>query len=553
MIPERLTKKNIDAALTRILRAGVPSQRRGRQYCLVVDGEHFPPKYTIALAHRIATGEFLNSDRFSGGRESNDFLERRGFEVVKCGCGGVRHDRRPTPATDRSERRRRAKSSRRHSERCPECKIRVRELLERLYGTCLPNHRFRWETSLAPYRGTQIEPTLRKVAAALKAHRGFGIGDFVKADFLAACDFWVPRPGFIVEFDESQHFTAPRKLALSGYPAEHPLGFSAERWIALCEHHDVRDSDPPYRDEQRAWYDTLRDLVPSLEDLQPTVRLYARDRAWCSLDPNDSDHLRTFSGLLRDGNHASARTKTRARSTAARTQPALRVAMVFPKVKKGTSNGIPPSGRKAQKPKVPVASRFAEEPVDIVLFPEGYIRADDDKRIDALRKLAEKLDAALLVGAVDRTLATRGRTSQVLLRFDPDGSGPSRVYTKHSTAKAVAFESPDWHPNEALPTMELGAARVGATICHDHYLGLLSRHLARSGAQLWVNPSFDNVVDVKWASILRLRAVENRFFALCTLHRNVSKRNRTVYPSTVSKLLNALTVSSTPPQYTRHS
>ena len=527
MIPELITKKNIDTALRHILREGVPSRRRGRDYCLVEDGKHFPPKYTIALAHRIAAGEFLNSDRFSGGKESNDFLERLDFKVVKCGCGGVRHDRRPTPATVRSERKRRTKSSRRHSERCPECKIRVRELLERLYGTCLTDHRFRWRTSLAAYRGTQIERTLRNVAAALKTHRRFGVGDFVKSEYLAACDFWVPDPGFIVEFDESQHFTTPRNLALLAYPTEHLLNFSAERWISLCERHNARDNDPPYRDEQRAWYDTLRDLVPPLEDLKPTVRLYARDLAWCSLDPNDGDHLEAFSNLIRKGSGISTRTKTRARSMAERTQSTLRVAMVFPKVEKGTSKGIPPSGPRAQKPELPAASQFAGEPVDIVLFPEGYIRAEDDKRVGKLRKLASKLDAALLVGAVDRTLASRSRKSQVLLRFDPDGSCPTRVYTKHSTAKAVAFERPNWHPNEALPTMELDGARVGATICHDHYLGLLPRHLARSGAQLWVNPSFDNVSDVKWSSILRLRAVENRFFALCTLHSNVNKKNRT--------------------------
>ena len=527
MIPELITKKNIDTALRHILREGVASRRRGRSYCLVADGKHFPPKYTIAHAHRIATGEFLSSDRFSGGNESNDFLRRLGFKVVTCNCGGVRHDRRPTPATVRSERKRRAKSLGSHSERCPECKIRVRELLERLYGTCLTDHRFRWRTSLAAYSGTQIESTLRNVAAALKTHRGFGVGDFVKADLLAACDFWVPDPGFIVEFDESQHFTAPRKLALSEYPAKHSLGFSAKRWIALCEDHDARDNNPPYRDEQRAWYDTLRDLVPPLEGLQPTVRLYARDRVWCSLDPDDGDHRKAFSDLIRKGGGISTRTKTSARSMAERTQSTLRVAMVFPKVEKGTSKGVPPSGPRAQKSKLPAASKFAGESVDIVLFPEGYIRADDDKRVGKLSKLASKLDAALLVGAVDRTLATDRRRSQVLLHFDPDGSSPSRVYTKHSTAKAVAFERTDWHPNEALPTMELGGARVGATICHDHYLGLLSRRLARSGAQLWVNPSFDNVVDVKWSSILRLRAVENRFFALCTLHENVNKKNQT--------------------------
>ncbi|MCY4136864.1 MAG: hypothetical protein OXF56_01185 [Rhodobacteraceae bacterium] len=298
MIPELITKKNIGTALSHILREGVPARRRSRDYCLVADGKHFPPKYTIALAHQIATGEFLGSERFTGGKESNEFLERRDFDVVKCNCGGARHDHRSTRASAPSERKRRAGPSGRHDERCRACKTRVRELLERLYGTCSVNQRFRWQTGLAAYRGTEIEPTLRNVAAALKAYRDFGVNDFVKADLLAPCDFWVSDPGFIVEFDESQHFTRPRKLALSAYSAEQPLGFNVERWIALCEHHDAKDNDPVFRDEQRAWYDTLRDLVPSIEGLQPTVRLYARDRTWCSLDPDNSDHLETFSGLI---------------------------------------------------------------------------------------------------------------------------------------------------------------------------------------------------------------------------------------------------------------
>ena len=100
------------------------------------------------------------------------------------------------------------------------------------------------------------------------------------------------------------------------------------------------------------------------------------------------------------------------------------------------------------------------------------------------------------------------------------------MYAKHSTADAVAFERPDWKPNSVLPTFELGAVTAGATICHDQYLGLLPRFLARHGARLWVNPSFDNVRAIKWSSILRLRAVENRFYALCTLHYDVN-RDRT--------------------------
>ena len=520
MIPAGITKTHIAEAIRRIIRDGVLPLRRGRSYCLVTNGEHLPPKYTIALAHQVATGECLRPDRFSGGAESNEFLRRRSFDVVECDCGGSVHDGRVTSVSDPTERRRHPIATTRHTERCPECKIRVGELLERIYGTCVPNHGFGWQTGLAPYAGTPIGSALRDVATALETHRGFGIGNFVRRDVLAGCDFWVPNPGFIVEFDESQHFTSPRKLALSVYADVHPLGFSAERWMALCEHHDATDNDPPYRDEQRAWYDTLRDLVPSINGLQPTVRLYARDWAWCSLDPNSREDRERFSDLIHEERSPSSRTTVEIRSPAVRPVSILHVAMVFPQVKQRSSNGVPPDG---QQPDVPTSASFAGEPIDFVLFPEGYICASDAKRTKSLKKLASDLGAPLLVGAIDRSVDSTSRAWQVLLRFDPDGSR-SRVYVKHSTAKAVAFERPGWEPSSMLPTFELGGVRAGATICHDHYLGLLPRFLARCGARLWVNPSFDNVSDIKWSSVLRLRAVENRFFALCTLHCDENRR-----------------------------
>ena len=161
--------------------------------------------------------------------------------------------------------------------------------------------------------------------------------------------------------------------------------------------------------------------------------------------------------------------------------------------------------------------------MDFVLFPEGYIRSSDAKRSASLERLASELGAPLLVGAIDEDPHATKRPRQVLLRFDPNGSR-SLLYTKHFTAKGVAFGVPDWEPSVMLPTFELAGVCAGATICHDHYLGLLPRFLAGCGARLWVNPSYQNVTDIKWSSILRLRAVENRFFALCTLHCDVHGR-----------------------------
>ena len=182
----------------------------------------------------------------------------------------------------------------RHTERCRECKVRVRQLLEAIYGQCIPNHRTIWSTHIGSYVGTPVHAQLERVVAVIEAHRGYRIVDFVRSSRLAPCDFWMPDPRFVVEFDESQHFTAPRRSALSAYADDLPLGFSPARWMTLCERHNASDNDPPYRDEQRAWYDTLRDHVPIIHGFAPTVRLYARDLAWCTLDPTKATDRQRF-------------------------------------------------------------------------------------------------------------------------------------------------------------------------------------------------------------------------------------------------------------------
>jgi hypothetical protein len=57
------------------------------------------------------------------------------------------------------------------------------------------------------------------------------------------------------------------------------------------------DDQPFDRDERRAWYDALRDLVPIVYGFKPTVRLYAGEREWCRFDlTKDQD---SFHGFLR--------------------------------------------------------------------------------------------------------------------------------------------------------------------------------------------------------------------------------------------------------------
>lgn len=99
-------------------------------------------------------------------------------------------------------------------------------------------------------------------------------------------DYFLPKYSAIVEFDEAQHFTLARKLALEDYPF--PVSFPIEIWIEACTRFKRTDRDPPHRDEQRAWLDTIRDYA-YLQDsgLKTTIRVAEFEMAFCQ-EPRDS-------------------------------------------------------------------------------------------------------------------------------------------------------------------------------------------------------------------------------------------------------------------------
>lgn len=312
MIPREITREHILKAIEEIDRHGVPAGRQSRKFLLRHTGRLYPPKYVVSLACKIACDRPLGSDEFGGGAETNGFLASLGFEVVSRAGAAV------IPARGSSAYRRglntgnialtakrvllRHGSKRHgrpgaHNERCPVCKRRIEELLGRLYGKAQKGKSFTVPAHPDALLKRFDIPLLRRVydrLASLKGNR-----DFVRQDCLPSCDYFVPEPGFVLEFDESQHFTAARALSLEEYGQAVPVGFDVARWIDLCRQIDAHDSHPPYRDEQRAWYDTLRDCLPLLvEDLRPTVRLLAGERRWCGLSPGQEEDLALFRDWL---------------------------------------------------------------------------------------------------------------------------------------------------------------------------------------------------------------------------------------------------------------
>ena len=137
--------------------------------------------------------------------------------------------------------------------------------------------------------------SLRRIRVDLSSLRGHR--DFIKSAQVPPCDYFISDPPFIVEFDESQHFSRARLITLANFP----LGFSLSRWQDLCRNIDAKDDQPFDRDERRAWYDTLRDRVPCVHDFRPRVPIYAGDYQWCALDAASEGDRDAFVGLMTYG------------------------------------------------------------------------------------------------------------------------------------------------------------------------------------------------------------------------------------------------------------
>lgn len=81
MIPKLIQRQHVIQAVSDIRAGGVPKRREATKFNLVHDGRLYPPKLTLSIAAKYATGEELLADEFSGGDEANSYLINLGFVV----------------------------------------------------------------------------------------------------------------------------------------------------------------------------------------------------------------------------------------------------------------------------------------------------------------------------------------------------------------------------------------------------------------------------------------------------------------------------------------
>ncbi|WLV25871.1 HNH endonuclease signature motif containing protein [Aciduricibacillus chroicocephali] len=82
-IPKNIKREHIIQAMQKIEGEEVPERRKSTRFNLCYEGKYYPPKYVISIANIFANGEEYPPTNFSGGDETNRFLNNIGFIIVE--------------------------------------------------------------------------------------------------------------------------------------------------------------------------------------------------------------------------------------------------------------------------------------------------------------------------------------------------------------------------------------------------------------------------------------------------------------------------------------
>jgi hypothetical protein len=171
-----------------------------------------------------------------------------------------------------------------HAESCKRCKAALLNALRDEYGEIIQQWKPGWPCQFNDLRTSGLiegatGDSLKSVYRSLQKHRGYS--KFVGWKRIPACDYYIPALNRLLEFDESQHFTSARAVIFQHYPKRMKIGFDKSEWLERCRAINRHDNHPPHRDETRAWYDTLRDILPIQFGMNSTIRIYSKHMIWC--------------------------------------------------------------------------------------------------------------------------------------------------------------------------------------------------------------------------------------------------------------------------------
>ena len=454
MIPKNIKRQNIIDALEEIDNKGIPEHRESTKYLLNYQNTYYPPKYVISIANKYANGVELPPSEFSGGKETNLFLEKLGFTIKSPGERDKDDGKKDVVKSEPHPKSKQKSPSKSHYSHCSECKNVIFEMLRKIYGSIKIEHKIRIPARIEAYKETDYYSDLLNIYNSLKSHRNND--QFVRSNYLQACDIYLPNQKIIVELDETQHFSELRGLTLVNYPKDLELGFDRDHWIQLCESTKAKDNNPVYRDEQRAWYDTLRDFYPIINGGNPTIRIYMSDLEWCKLDVHNPKDVEMFKRYCIEK-----------KSIGNQVQSQVKIGTVC----------LESDGRYDNRSRLELMYKITEQlsvKLDLLLFPAGYFYTEYAPANSKLSWLEQKIKNHL--NQLDTDL---------VVCFGLDGNRGRDQYAVSCSEKGILSIGRKFHPapNEYIDPaesflsaeegfnriIEIKGKKIYTAVCYDSF------------------------------------------------------------------------------------
>lgn len=519
----QVTMEDVKKAI-RLFELDNPEHPEPRSTFLLFEGKKLPAKHIRGMAYKIATGQEITKNDYSGGMDTVKFFIKLGFDMfyngeIVHGNNGIlsKKAKEKKPAEKQIEAVTEPESEPAEPnivklEEPDKIKIPAKEVIEQKNLLQLILNRY-FDCDIVCEKTYPWLKTPDKVEGDYKPiydvlHSLQGDTKFAKKNVTLRCDFVCESQKTIIEYDERQHFSHAREVALKAYPADIALGFDRSLWIKACEDIQAKDNSPVNRDEIRAYYDSTRDIECARNGYR-LIRIMHGQFDW-----NRADALEHLKELL-----AYTEETVKPESIAVENRKGMRIGLYLQTMQAHTPEMFSGAMNVAKK-----------ADIDILVFPENCycpeiedlwqydvsIPEDVDKIFDYCLSLSEEIGKAVVFSAEDvygtlysvfaNNKATKAETQ-------------CSLYIKHTMTNASVFEF-DNYPimSEWMfqPIIYKGY-KIGLTICYDCNHAPFSRAWGKQGVDIIINSTGGDVVYDKWYKYNRVRSIENNCYSFVTM------------------------------------
>ena len=491
---------------------------------LIFNSKKYPAKHIRAIAYRVAFGLEISKSKFTGGAETTRFFENLGFTMEYQGNVSIT---KPLPQRDTQKQsvikqenkkkiqlQKKKRFSGMSGKNVVEQKNALQLVLNRYFDSAIVSEKtFHW--MVTPENAEDYS----FLVTALRQYRGKT--GFHKGNYKLRCDFACESQKIIFEYDERQHFSLARKAALDSYPDSLQLHFDKQLWINKCDQIRAQDNQPPNRDETRAYYDSIRDIL-SAKNGYRLIRIMHEQFDW--ENPNAYKYIEELVNV--NLKCKSPKSKTPKSKTPV---PGLKIGLYL-QGEKDYYNGRVVNTR---------INDVSKEKIDILVFPENSTAPHNhifytlrfesqhsvDNAIEAAIKISYKAGCAVIIGAEtpDNKIYNLYANS-----FASGDETKHRFYIKHTMTDNSPLGDASYRDKfiEFFKPIILKNTKIGMTICYDCNHAAFSRVWGKLDVDIIINTTGGNVVYEKWHRYNKVRSLENNCFSFCTMrYFNESKIN----------------------------